>query len=174
MVLLNYYNTTNLLVSYLILIPFLVKIPVYLVHIWLPKAHVEAPVFGSIFLAAVMLKVGVYGVYRVRATLIRRAPIYIGAYSFIGGAVCRVIIITQTDLKSIIAYSRVVHMSCLLGRVLCLNVLGVLGALIIRLAHGACRAGLFYTVTSQYQLIGRRSILMSSGIISLLPLLTIL
>lgn len=82
--------------------------------------------------------------------------------------------LSQTDLKRIIAYSRVVHMSCLLGSLLVIRHLGILGRILIRLAHGVCSSGLFYAVTSQYQLMGSRSIMMASGIISLLPILTLL
>ena len=168
----NEYNHQIFL--FLLIIPFLVKVPVYLVHVWLPKAHVEAPVYGSIFLAAIILKVGIYGIYRIRLYVRVETSFFLRAWSLIGGAFCSLIIIGHTDLKALIAYSRVVHMSCLLGTTLIISKIGILGRICISVAHGVCRSGLFYAVTLQYHIIGRRSIIMASGVLRLLPVLSLI
>ena len=79
----NEYNHQIFL--FLLIIPFLVKVPVYLVHVWLPKAHVEAPVYGSIFLAAIILKVGIYGIYRIRLYVRVETSFFLRTWSLILG-----------------------------------------------------------------------------------------
>ena len=141
------------------LIPFLVKLPAYGLHSWLPKAHVEAPAYGSIILAAVLLKVGVYGAYRIRRRLRLEFILISGLLLLAGGVICSFVVLSQTDLKALIAYSRVIHIASILGLTLVTSRVGLLGGLIIRLAHGIASAGLFYCVTLQYQQVGSRSIL---------------
>lgn len=90
------------------LLPFLVKLPIFIAHLWLPKAHVEAPAFGSMVLAAVLLKLGSFGLWRL-FSLFGPVSIIIAAFSLFGGGVCAILVNMQTDVKAIIAYSRVVH-----------------------------------------------------------------
>jgi len=103
------------------LLAFLVKIPLYGVHLWLPKAHVEAPIAGSMILAAVLLKLGGYGMIRMILLLDPLSKEL--AYPFIVLALWGVIMtgsicLRQTDLKSLIAYSSVSHMGLVAGGIL--------------------------------------------------------
>lgn len=103
------------------LIAFLVKIPLYGVHLWLPKAHVEAPVAGSIVLAAVLLKLGGYGMMRMIVMLDPLSKEL--SYPFIILALWGIIItgsicLRQTDLKSLIAYSSVSHIGLVAGGII--------------------------------------------------------
>lgn len=91
---------------------FLVKTPIFLVHLWLPKAHVEAPVAGSMVLAAVLLKLGTYGYLRVRVKFPEINILIfseISSIRLIGAVIRRLICIRQSDLKSLVAYSSVAH-----------------------------------------------------------------
>ena len=103
------------------MLAFLVKIPLYGVHLWLPKAHVEAPIAGSMILAAVLLKLGGYGMIRMILLLDPLSKEL--AYPFIVLALWGVIMtgsicLRQTDLKSLIAYSSVSHMGLVAGGIL--------------------------------------------------------
>lgn len=93
-----------------LILAFLVKFPIYYFHLWLPKAHVEAPVSGSIILAGVLLKLGGVGLFMVKV-LIDYAPIiiFIFCVSLIGSGFLAVLILRSSDLKVAIAYSSVVH-----------------------------------------------------------------
>jgi len=142
---------------------FMVKTPIYLVHVWLPKAHVEAPVGGSIVLAGVLLKLGSYGLI-VFCPLIksRVLTIYL-SLSVLGSLLCRIICVRQWDLKRLIAYSSVVHMGVVtLGVVRGLE-LGYLCSIIMVVAHGVCSPIIFALAYLTYNSSHTRTISRNKG-----------
>ena len=122
---------------------FIVKTPMYLVHVWLPKAHVEAPVAGSIVLAGILLKLGRYGLILFCPLLKRRVLILYLSLRVWGAIYCRIICIRQWDLKRLIAYSSVVHMGVVTVGVVRGIKVGYQCAVIIVVAHGLCSPILF-------------------------------
>lgn len=160
----------ELWVTFFVLLPFLVKLPVFIVHLWLPKAHVEAPAFGSMVLAAILLKLGSFGIWRLFPLFSRRALI-VAVFSLMGGGLCRLLINIQTDVKSIIAYSSVVHIGLISFSLLFGNALAALASLIIIIAHGVCSSGLFCLITLAYERFTTRRVVIAQGLLSVTPVL---
>lgn len=163
---------------WLFLIGFLIKMPIYPFHLWLPKAHVEAPVAGSMLLAGVVLKLGGYGLIRFLYFFLFR---YINLiYGFIlnvcllGGVYCSFVCLRQVDLKCLVAYSSVVHISLVVLGIFRNCYVGVIGSLIIIIGHGLCSSGLFSCVTCLYKSRSSRRLLMNKGFVISSPLITIL
>nr|YP_001491379.1 NADH dehydrogenase subunit 4 [Triacanthus biaculeatus]BAF51903.1 NADH dehydrogenase subunit 4 [Triacanthus biaculeatus] len=156
------------------LLAFLVKMPLYGVHLWLPKAHVEAPIAGSMVLAAVLLKLGGYGMMRM---LILLEPLTKElSYPFIVFAMWGVIMtglicLRQTDLKSLIAYSSVGHMGLVVGGILIQTPWGFTGALILMIAHGLTSSALFCLANTNYERTHSRTMLLARGLQTALPLM---
>nr|WJJ67570.1 NADH dehydrogenase subunit 4 [Erimyzon oblongus] len=155
------------------LIAFLVKMPLYGVHLWLPKAHVEAPVAGSMVLAAVLLKLGGYGMMRMMVMLDPLSKEL--AYPFIilalwgiimTGSIC----LRQTDLKSLIAYSSVSHMGLVAGGILIQTPWGFTGAIILMIAHGLVSSALFCLANTAYERTHSRTMLLARGLQVIFPL----
>lgn len=159
-----------------IITAFLVKIPIYLFHVWLPKAHVEAPISGSMILAGVLLKLGGYGLIRVIPIILKSIIIYNYIWvtiSLVGGLLIRLICISQIDIKSLIAYSSVAHISIILRGLITQYNWGASISLTIIIAHGLCSSGLFCLANINYERVHRRRIIINKGIINFIPRLAI-
>nr|YP_009429096.1 NADH dehydrogenase subunit 4 [Percina crypta]ASW20645.1 NADH dehydrogenase subunit 4 [Percina crypta] len=157
------------------LLAFLVKMPLYGVHLWLPKAHVEAPIAGSMILAAVLLKLGGYGMMRIVVMLEPLTKEL--SYPFIIFALWGVVMtgsicLRQTDLKSLIAYSSVSHMGLVVGGILVQTPWGFSGALILMIAHGLTSSALFCLANTNYERTHSRTMLLARGLQMVLPLMT--
>ena len=162
-------------ISIFILLAFLVKIPVFIVHIWLPKAHVEAPVSGSIILAALILKLGGVGLIYITELLLSEWVLnLLISISAIGCLFLGVFIICCPDIKVIIAYSSVVHISILSVIFLRRSKLGLLGGLLMMVSHGFTSSGLFSLANSLYENRHRRRSILNKGLLSISPVISII
>nr|YP_009054339.1 NADH dehydrogenase subunit 4 [Heliconius pachinus]AIJ02027.1 NADH dehydrogenase subunit 4 [Heliconius pachinus] len=163
----------NLVMLYLSLIfAFLVKMPMYFVHLWLPKAHVEAPISGSMILAAIMLKLGGYGLLRMLMILqkMNLSLSYIWVVmSLIGGFFISLKCFCQIDMKSLIAYSSVAHMSLVIGGLMTMNYWGFLGSYILMIGHGLCSSGMFCLSNINYERLNSRSMFINKGMMNFMP-----
>nr|YP_010693565.1 NADH dehydrogenase subunit 4 [Scolytoplatypus skyliuae]WCB99756.1 NADH dehydrogenase subunit 4 [Scolytoplatypus skyliuae] len=167
----------NYLASYLCLnMVFFVKIPMYLIHLWLPKAHVEAPIAGSMILAGVMLKLGGYGLMRVLKIFLlvnKKFNSIIIIISLLGGAIISIMCLRQSDMKMLIAYSSVSHMGMALAGIMSLSIMGYQGGLMMMLAHGLSSSGMFCLANVIYERSFSRSIYLNKGILNILPNLSL-
>lgn len=152
---------------------FAVKIPVWPLHTWLPDAHVEAPAGGSVFLAGVLLKMGVYGLVRVALPLFpdafRETLPLLGLLCAMGAIWGGLMSLAQRDIKSLVAYSSVSHMAVLSLGVLAGNAVGLQGALFQMLAHGVNTGCLFLLVGILYERTHSRLIQDHGGLAAVMP-----
>nr|ADM26295.1 NADH dehydrogenase subunit 4 [Shinisaurus crocodilurus] len=157
------------------LMAFMVKMPLYGLHLWLPKAHVEAPVAGSMVLAAILLKLGGYGIIRVSLAL--NPLTHTLSYPFMALALWGIIMtsticLRQTDLKSLIAYSSVGHMGLVIAAVLIQTQWSLSGTMMLMIAHGLTSSMLFCLANTNYERTQSRTLLLARGLHLILPMMT--
>jgi len=154
---------------------FLVKLPMYGVHLWLPKAHVEAPLAGSMILAGILLKLGGYGIMQVNFCF----NISFSFYSVIlvrlriwGGLIATLMCLRQVDVKSLVAYSSVGHISIVAAGIIIDTSWGIIRAVITIVAHGFSSSAMFCLAYFSYKKLHTRNIPYIKGILQVYPILS--
>jgi NADH-quinone oxidoreductase subunit M len=157
-------------------IAFVIKVPLFPFHTWLPDAHVEAPTPGSVILAGVMLKMGAYGLVRYSFPLFPEAALYfaplLAVLSVIAIVYGALVAMVQPDMKKLVAYSSVSHMGFVVLGIAAMNVNGVQGAVYQMLAHGISTGGLFCLVGMLSDRRHTRLIAQYGGLKKVVPRLT--
>lgn len=150
------------------------KIPMFPFHIWLPEAHVEAPTVGSIILAGILLKIGVYGFIRFNIGLFYDASLFfapiVSILSLIGIIYTSFTAIRQTDLKRVIAYSSIAHMNLVVLGLFSFNTVGFEGAIFQSISHGFVAGALFLLVGILYDRYHSRLLIYYSGLVHIMPI----
>nr|YP_011021919.1 NADH dehydrogenase subunit 4 [Argas vulgaris]WQM44086.1 NADH dehydrogenase subunit 4 [Argas vulgaris] len=160
----------------LIVLAFVISVPMFLFHLWLPSAHVEAPIVGSMILAGVLLKLGIYGLYRFKPFIVMISVDWYSvmlSVSILGGLIIGLVCLSQVDLKSLIAYSSICHMGMALGGVFSLNIWGGNGALMMMIGHGLCSSALFCLANFMYERFFTRSMMLLKGLGMIFPFLSL-
>ena len=154
---------------------FLVKLPIFGVHIWLPLAHVEAPVFASMILAALLLKLGGYGLLRLASAIpLQSARLILIAGALAGGVRISMVCVSQGDLKIVIAYSSVAHMAFVAAAALSQRAFAFQAATVIIVAHGISSSAIFAGANLIYLTNHTRMVTLFSSGLALVPSFTIL
>jgi NADH-quinone oxidoreductase subunit M len=152
---------------------FVIKVPLWPFHSWLPDAHVEAPTAGSIILAAVLLKMGTYGLIRVNLSMFpdasQQAQLVMMVLSVIGILYGAAVAFAQSDAKKLIAYSSVSHMGYVVLGIFALNDLGVQGAILQMVNHGLSTGGLFLIIGFIYDRLHTREMSKMGGLWGKMP-----
>ncbi|MDE2221090.1 MAG: NADH-quinone oxidoreductase subunit M [Gammaproteobacteria bacterium] len=167
------------------LVAFAVKVPMWPVHTWLPDAHVEAPTGGSVILAAIMLKMGGYGLLRFSLPITpdasRELDWLVIGLSLIAVVYIGFVALMQSDMKKLIAYSSVAHMGFVtLGAFLAFDIQGSTGALrgaingldgamVQMISHGLISGALFLCIGVMYDRLHSREISAYGGVINVMP-----
>ncbi|MGQ9903162.1 MAG: complex I subunit 4 family protein [Anaerolineae bacterium] len=166
--------SANTLLFLAFAIAFVIKVPLFPFHSWLPDAHTEAPTPGSVILAAVLLKMGAYGLIRFNLSLFpeasrQLAPLMI-ALAVIGILYGAIVAFAQSDAKRLIAYSSVSHMGYIVLGIFSLNQLGIQGALLQMINHGLSTGGLFMIIGYLYERRHTREMARFGGVWAKMPL----
>ena len=153
---------------------FVVKIPMWPFHTWLPDAHVEAPTAGSVILAGILLKMAGYGFIRFSITMFPDASLYFApmvfTLSIIAIIFTSLIALVQQDMKKLIAYSSVAHMGFVTLGIFTFTLHGIEGAIIQMISHGIVSAALFLCVGVVYDRIHTREIDRYGGLVNRMPM----
>lgn len=154
------------------------KIPMFPFHIWLPEAHVEAPTVGSVLLAGILLKLGVYGFLRFSLCLFPDLSLFfsplIYLLSILGIVYASLTAIRQTDLKRIIAYSSIAHMNLVTLGIFSFSIIGIEGAILQSISHGFVSGALFFLVGIIYDRYHSRLLYYYGGLVHMMPVYSLL
>lgn len=156
---------------------FVIKVPMVPFHTWLPDAHVQAPTVGSVFLAAVLLKMGTYGLMRIAVPFFPQAAHYfstvficLGVVGIIYGAFCA---LSQKDFKKLVAYSSVSHMGYIVVGLFSFQKIALAGSLYQMINHGISAGGLFLVVGFLYERLHTRNLDEFGSLAKTVPLMAI-
>lgn len=153
---------------------FAIKVPMFPFHTWLPEAHVEAPTVGSVLLAGILLKLGVYGFIRVCFFLLPEANVFFSPLIYILCLISIVysclIAIRQTDIKRIIAYASIAHMNLIILGLFSFTSVGIYGAIFQSISHGLVASALFLLVGMLYSRYKSRLVIYYSGLTQVMPI----
>jgi len=174
----NFVYITQLFIFIGIFIAFAVKTPTIYLNSWLLKAHVESPLSGSIILAAIVLKLSLYGIFRLILPLVPKAFLYYTYIVFLIGVLTIIYASLSTlrtiDIKELIAYSSVSHAAVYLSGVFSNTIQGIQGGILLGLAHGFVSSGLFISAGGiLYDRSGTRLITYYRGIAQIMPIFSI-
>jgi NADH-ubiquinone oxidoreductase chain 4 len=175
----NFNYSTQLFLFYGIFIAFAVKTPTIFLNTWLLKAHVESPLGGSIILAGIVLKLSLYGIFRLILPLLPKASLEYTYIVYLIGIITIIYASFSTlrtiDVKELIAYSSVSHAAVYLIGVFSNSIQGIEGGIVLGLAHGFVSSGLFICAGGVlYDRSGTRLITFYRGIAQIMPLFSIL
>nr|YP_010743026.1 NADH dehydrogenase subunit 4 [Anagonalia emeiensis]WEU75307.1 NADH dehydrogenase subunit 4 [Anagonalia emeiensis] len=168
----NYYLHDSFIIHFCMFFSFLVKLPMFMFHFWLPKAHVESPISGSMILAGLMLKIGGYGFIRfmfICENIFIKFNYIWFSLSIVGSILVSLICLIQGDVKCLIAYSSIAHMGMSLMGILTMTKIGLLGSYLMMLGHGLCSSGLFCLANICYERIMSRSFFLNKGMLLYMP-----
>ena len=176
-VLLTYFSfdqQTHYYIWWFFFFSFLTKVPMFPFHIWLPEAHVLAPTVGSVILASLLLKLGGYGIIRVSLSIFPVVSVFFSPVvyilSIIGIVYCSFATFRQNDLKKIIAYSSIIHMSFSILGLFSFNYLGVQSGIFSMLSHGLVSSALFFLVGMLYDRTKVRLLAYYGGLCQCMPI----
>jgi len=166
-------SATLTLMFFAFAIAFMIKVPMFPFHTWLPDAHVEAPTAGSVILAGVMLKMGTYGFVRLCLPLFPQqareaAPIFI-TLAIVGIIYASIVATIQPDAKKLVAYSSVAHLGFVVLGIFTFTRVGMMGALVQNINHGISTPMLFFIVGMLYERRHTRDIKQFGGLKKYLP-----